>query len=231
MNDTNRPTVEERYSSAINTSNMKVVLDRPNVADVIIAAGWSRAKFGTALMRLQSEWDGSEKPRSLAPAAVKVLANVFTREGVRDGKVVFKDAKSVVHLLPPAEAAKRQAHEWHMHELGVLFQKLKTLSEVRALMAEYAWLRNFQDPHTKAAAVISWWLHHTCTVCGGGKWEVIPGTNRHSNRACSSCKGSGDAQIPYEWEGRRMLSEIEKSLNQARCSMGAATSNKSREAP
>lgn len=77
--------------------------------------------------------------------------------------------------------------------------------------------------HTKGAAIVSWWLHHTCPVCHGGKWELIPGTNRHSARACGECKGSGDTDIPHGWEGRRLLGEMEKALNQARGGIGSAT--------
>ena len=114
------------------------------------------------------------------------------------------------------------AHRWYMHELGMLFQKLKTLPEVRILVAEYAWLQGFENPHTKAAAIMSWWLDHRCLMCSGGKWEMIPGTKRHSNRACEECKGSGEAAIPHGWQGRRILGEVEESVNQARGSIGAA---------
>ena len=61
MNDT--PGIAERYSSACRSSNLRVETNRGSSADVLIAAGWSRSSMGTALMRLQGEWDAAEKPR------------------------------------------------------------------------------------------------------------------------------------------------------------------------
>lgn len=228
MTENTRPTIEERYSSATNTSDLTMDVQAQGVrpAGMMIAAGWSRSKLGVALLRLQSEWDGSEKPRPLSAAALKTLARTFARDAADDGKVLFRDWHGRVARVTTIDAAKRQAHEWHVHELGLLFQKLKTLGEVRVLMAEFAWLVKIDDPHTKAAGVVSWWLHHTCPACNGGRWELIPGTNRHSSRACGECKGSGDAPIPFGMIGRRLLGELEEAINEARSSMGSATSNR-----
>lgn len=58
------PTVDERYITATNTSNLKVLSDRRGAADVLIAAGWSASRLGAALMRLHSEFDGAARANS-----------------------------------------------------------------------------------------------------------------------------------------------------------------------
>ena len=60
------PTVEEKYTSAIHTSNLRVEADKGGSADVLIAVGWSPSRLGSALMRLHSEQDGAQSLRSFA---------------------------------------------------------------------------------------------------------------------------------------------------------------------
>lgn len=61
--DTTKPGIEERYSSATNTSTMKMEVERSMPVDVLTAAGWSQSRIGSALLRLHSEFDAAEKPR------------------------------------------------------------------------------------------------------------------------------------------------------------------------
>jgi hypothetical protein len=60
------PTVEEKYTSAIHASNLRVEADKGGSADVLIAVGWSPSRLGAALMRLHSEQDAAESLRSFA---------------------------------------------------------------------------------------------------------------------------------------------------------------------
>lgn len=50
-------TIEERYSSAVTASSLKVEADKGGAADVLIAAGWSPSRIGSALMRLHTKAD------------------------------------------------------------------------------------------------------------------------------------------------------------------------------
>lgn len=241
--EANTTTIEERYSSATNASNLKVErdADRRNVADILIAAGWSRSRFGTALLRLQSEWDGSAKPRPLSAAAVKVLAKTFEGETGPDGKVEVdalgadaeqkrREGTGGRERVVPLEAARRQASEWHLHELGLLFQKLKTLSEVREMLDAYGCLRRIESSAVVAAGVIAWWLHHVCPSCHGGRYELLPGTDTRSSRICKTCKGTGSTKVPFAADGAAMVAEIEVALHGATCSMGASLRNRTRAA-
>lgn len=60
MNDiTDRPTLGERYSTATESSNLKVK-ETACDADILIAAGWSQEEIGAMLVRLQGEFDNAK---------------------------------------------------------------------------------------------------------------------------------------------------------------------------
>lgn len=50
-------TTEEQYATACRTSDLKVVADKGGAGDLMISAGWSPARLGLALMRLQTKAD------------------------------------------------------------------------------------------------------------------------------------------------------------------------------
>lgn len=72
--DDDLPTVEEAYTSANQSSNLRVVADKRGDADIIIAAGWSASRIGAALMRLHTEYDGASiAPNETGKATVYLL--------------------------------------------------------------------------------------------------------------------------------------------------------------
>lgn len=205
LNITDRPGVEENYTSATNTSDLTVVAAHRGSGDTIIAAGWSRSRIGAALLRLHSEWDHSSHPAKPTPEAISALAASF-------------DPKKVPN---PSRAAEKQAHEWHMHELGLLFQALKTLPAVRTALIHQAILWDIGDRENKVAAVIRWWLDQTCTVCDGRKWQLVPGTSRSNGKVCMTCHGSGLSLIPAGRDGRRIACYMDECVDVARASISA----------
>ena len=70
--DTPPPDIAEQYASATHATNLRVEAERRSSADILIAAGWSPSRLGAALIRLHSEWDGSEHPRFDQAAGKKV---------------------------------------------------------------------------------------------------------------------------------------------------------------
>ena len=51
------PGLDERYTTAITASNLKVEGDRTGAADLLIAMAWSKSRTGAALLRLHTEYD------------------------------------------------------------------------------------------------------------------------------------------------------------------------------
>ena len=66
-------TIEEAYTSATNSSNLRCEADRRTDVDVLIAAGCTPGILGAALMRLHSEWDGCAKPRAMTETEARLL--------------------------------------------------------------------------------------------------------------------------------------------------------------
>lgn len=200
-------TVDESYSSACSSSNLKVDDSRGD-SDYIIAAGMSKHATGNALMRLQSEYDKAEHPRIAVGAQ-------FHRQAEREMKGAT-----------PAQVSARAAelaHAHNLHEAGLLLQQLKTLPEVRKILTAKARSWGMTGAEDKAVRVIRWFLDKTCTACGGTKWEVVPGTNRHGSKQCKACSGSGLSKIPCGEDGRKIAGYIDECMYSAKWGISRLT--------
>ncbi len=76
LNDIPR-TIEESYTSATQSSNLRCEADRRTDVDVLIAAGCTPGILGGALMRLHSEFDSSsEKQARTATDAILLMGKL-----------------------------------------------------------------------------------------------------------------------------------------------------------
>ena len=196
LNDEAR-TVEESYTSATNSSDLRVEADRRGDADVLIAAGWSMSRIGSALLRLHSEFDAVAHPRLATPAQ-------FTSAGADH------DARS---------AGARAAHAHNVHETALMLGRLKAMPCVREQLTIQALKWNIADGQEVAAKLVQWWLSQVCPACNGTKYEQVAGTGRLSAKACKSCRGSGLAPIPCGDAGRRLANFMDDCLQRGRASM------------
>lgn len=210
--DDQKPTVEERYTSATHASNLRVQAERSGHADVLIAMGWSPSRLGAALMRLHSEWDACEKPRKPTRSAVDLIAASLPR--VEGSNALDMDS------------AHKTAHDWYLHELKILFGKLKTMPEVRQQLTLWARMQRIENADHRVAEILAWWLDHTCPACEGRKKEKIPGTPSLSHKDCKVCKGTGESRMPhkqcvdsYVFESRKMLGHIDVCVKTAQTSV------------
>lgn len=141
-----RPGIEEKYETASNTGDLTLTLDPDlpgGAPDVLIAAAWGEVRMGGALLRLHSEWSGSEKP--VKPTKESIKALVGTKQKPMQGMPKLEDED---RGLTGAEAG-RYASAWYAHEMAMLLQKLKTLPEVREQLTFQAmkWrMGESQDP-------------------------------------------------------------------------------------
>lgn len=204
--DDDKPNTEERYTQATHASNLRVQAERGGSADMLIAAGWSASRIGAGLIRLHSEWEGLAKPKRYGRDAIKVLADTY-QKGV-DGKVQFDPETRLL----PMDAAYRQAHDWYMHEMQMVFQQMKTLPEVRQQLVLWAWQNQMADAEKHVAEIIAWWLDHRCPICEGRAKEQIPGTPSLSHKDCRACKGTGETRIPHQYDAGNYLRESKKLL-------------------
>lgn len=174
-------TFEEAYSTAVTSTDLRVNLGRLGDADVLIAAGWSPARVGGALLRLRSEWDRSARPRALSDTDAILLSG-----------------------------------------------QLRSLPGVRAALAEQLARWGEADPRAataQACAVLACWLSPACPACGGTKYQVAPGTHRHTAKACALCRGAGVRPVPHGQSGRRLANWMDGCLQSARSGIGRRLRN------
>jgi len=199
-----KPCVEETYTCAGNSSDLRVEADLRSDADVLIAAGWSPTRVGMALLRLHSEWDKAEKPRRPAPGAITALAETMPTN--------LKQAERT-------SMARRQAQDWYMDEMAKLVNKLKSLPAVRSQLTAYVPKWGIAEAAVKVPAVIAYWLDQVCPHCHGLKYQRIEGAPTLSSRACKACGGTGIAPIPHGHEGRRVANYMDDCVSRAQQSL------------
>lgn len=270
--------IEEVYTSAMNSSDLRVEADRPGDADVIIVAGWTQARIGGAMLRLHTEYDSTEKPRM---ADVEYFYEPMLRTAESNGRKLSKEERKNLK-----RRAHEKKHEFNVQQLGLFLERLKALPDVRqqAALQMMKWgMGRSHDPITcserteerehdaqmlkrlreavaaapagsadleaanaelvaaaaeveerqraeeqedfdrcsaKASAIVRWWLHQICPVCGGTKMQVAEGTNRHNGKACGACDGTGKSEVPHQQEGRRVANWMDQCVERYRATLG-----------
>lgn len=187
--------VEEAYQCASTSSNLRLMeSDRQGRcdADVLIAAGLSKQAIGSAAIRLRGEWDRAEKPRVMAK----------------------EQAIRVASSMPPArkdETVMQRLARHYAQELILLSGKLKSFRAVAEPLADRMGISK-----EVAAATVLWWLDQKCQACGGTKWQVVEGSNRHGNKLCRPCGGSGYSRAPSAEVGKKAANYIDDCVQDAR---------------
>lgn len=213
MNET--PTTQERYAIAIRSSSLRVQATYQGDADYLIAAGWSKSRFGAALMRLHSEWDLAERrgcqiPRQATRRQIAQLAREIATQQ-KAGKVT--EAHSA--------AARQRLEEGFVAELKETMRVLRTLPEVRLHMELRSTLDGKPEVGQLCCAVLLHWLKPSCPICNGRKFQLKPWTDELSGNVCGGCAGTGQVSPPGGDEGRALLSYLDDCVNIARQSIRA----------
>lgn len=223
LNDEKRG-VEEAYTSATTTSDMRVAndSDKQGDAETIIAAGMSKSAVGACFMRLHGEWARSERPRLPDANAVKKLADSLTFDQLVKMRIDL-GISSIGNLKPSAVvahmAADAQAKAWYVAEVEALLGKTKSFKTAKGHLIEHLadWTTHPIALVEKISVeVLIWWLDRQCKVCNGTQWEVAPGSNRHSNRPCKACRGTGEGKLPRADDGRQLANYIDDCVQAAR---------------
>jgi hypothetical protein len=206
-------TTEERYTSATHASNLRCESDKPGQIDPIIAAGMSPSRLGAALLRLHSEYDGVAKPRAMASKQIAVIAKAFDSKGL---PVVLTGAGVIAHKERRMNQANQMVGKWLANEITLFMVSLKSLPGVREQLAMAADRTGIS--REVSGAVLLWWLDHKCPACGGTALELVNGGK--TGRACKKCRGTGNALLPGDDDGRRVEAYIKQCLDSARGSIG-----------
>ncbi len=210
-----KPDTEELYSTAIAARSLVVDPDHRTPADTLIAAGWSDARIGTALMRLRTEWDASARRHKPTHPMLLEFSKTLT------GK--------------PLERLAR-AHEicgnWWLDEMALVLRNLRSLPTVREQLKATVQGWKWTDPITRAPrrlddaeglcmAVLLHWLDHVCPACDGLKFLPIKGTPTLGVEACKMCSGTGITRTPHGEDGRRIENWLDECVAAGRQQIGA----------
>lgn len=195
------PTTQEHYARAVLSSSLRVKGDERGDADMLIAAGWCKSKFGAALMRLQAEWDGAERwgikiPVKPTKRAIMTEAQVTMRGGIK--RITSSSM----------EAARAKLEKRYESELRKAVSALKSLPEV----AQHLQIKLLMDGHSGelAAPLLLYWLDPRCKVCHG------TGIHPKSEKGCGKCREHpGYASVPGGEAGKEALDFISYCANTA----------------
>lgn len=183
------PTTQERYAAATQSSHLRIDARVVGDADYLIAAGLTKARFGAALMRLQSEWDASprripRKPtrREIAWAAQKSLGRGVT--------TVTKQT---------SEAARKKLEATYHSEVALLSMSLRSMKGVCQHLSIKLLLDGSSDE--SVTQTVLGWLSPACPFCSGRKFQLAKWSETElSEDLCGGCGGTGERPVVSEAE-------------------------------
>lgn len=213
--DTNdRPSTAESYAGAISEGVSRVAAHKIGRVDLVASAGMSPYRMGTALMRLVSEWASGATP----PPADSPSVRELRKQGMSAD-------------LAEAESRRlaSQCAKWHLHEVQLRLQRLKTLPTVRAGLLHWVNAKGWEDAEGLVAAILQHYLSPKCSKCGGSGLIVIEGTGgRSDGKRCrvDACRRSpvpGELVVPHGGKGKALLAHMRQCTGQAAADMREGT--------
>lgn len=210
-------TTQEQYARAVQSSSLRMNTDEHSRgdADVLVAAGWSKSRFGSALMRLQSEWDGMERLIPTKPTKRDVAK--AAQESIESSVVDVKGKQRLVHTRSHKaeymEESRKRLESSYAAQMQRTVAPLKTLRSAGLHLSVKMALDGVTDEDLPARLLL-YWLNPKCGVCHG------TGIQPNSERGCGKCREHpGTATPPGGAQGRKALNYIEDCIEIARTDM------------
>lgn len=179
LNDTNdRPSLDEQYIIATNSSDLTLNPVRTCAATHLIAAGLTGNRMGEALAHLWSEWAAADKPRKATEVDIEFRA------------VLLLSVLGVGHKgRPDLKRARAEALVVHHLALRQRAHRLRGWPAAMVLLHEWAQAHNV-DADLLSPALYHW-LNPTCPVCDGHGVRKQPDAPTLSTKKCNHCAGTG----------------------------------------
>lgn len=208
------PTTQERYAAATKSSHLRLQEHATGDADYLIAAGWSKSRFGAVAMRLHSEWDSAERRGCRIPrkATRKQIGKAAQEIACRAGAEKVEQAHS--------DQAKAELAAAYERELKETMRHLKSLPDARLHLSIKLAMDGHQNAEELAAGVLLYWLRPTCPACCGRKFQLVKWSEDElSDQVCGCCGGSGLSPVPGGDAGKAAANYIDYCVGIARKSI------------
>lgn len=206
MHDPTRPSTEERYSAAVESSDMQVLPTRCSV-DYLVAAGWIQDSLGATLYRLRTEWDNVRAELRLAEqnasdrardaAALMKAATVTERKasGDADASKAARMMEDVERTRDNAQQIREEVERAALTARALAMVHLKTLRSTSDALHQYAIAFGVRARFFDLKALrqitpraLQLWLDPTCPHCAGRGFN---GGFREAIRWCQECDKTG----------------------------------------
>lgn len=186
-NTEDRPSIGERYSSATESSNLRLA-ERRSDLDLIIAAGLMPDGLASSLYRLQVEYDGVRAEHRAAERQMQDSEKYAERQA--------RDPKSRHRAEAILKGAENSALTMHV----LILTQLTSLRETKDQFGRFAVIeatkRKFMRPDREvmilAGQVLDVFLNPRCRHCDG---RGFSGGGRHEQSGaqvpCRPCRASG----------------------------------------
>jgi hypothetical protein len=195
---TDRPDLRERYTSAINATDLSLVDRRAGAADMLAAVGISNV-LGSVLMRLATEFDQVKGEHGIAEAEARRVREVISAlqaAARKEERSMDRGPTRAALYYRQADEQRAQAQRAETTAMALILMHLKTLREAKNALGLYAIgmatrRRHMLDDRKVLALtghVLLAWLNQVCGSCGGSGRIGAYGERRVK---CRACKGSG----------------------------------------
>jgi hypothetical protein len=193
-----KPSIGERYTSATESSNLRVGIHE-NGADIIIAAGWSGDGIGASLLRLRAEFDAVRAEHEQAARALKEAEAATTaleaRQAAEEERKRFGPTFAEL-LRQRAEQSRGCATRSATTARALILIKLKSLPATRDALGRLAVIQATKERYMKPDAEVlklvgrclDVWLDPTCPACTG---RGFTGGYDGPQVFCRPCSGNG----------------------------------------
>lgn len=240
-----RPTLDERYARALESSDLAIKPEQRGDADYLVAAGWVHDSLGTALFRLRSEWD-------LTRATLR-QAEEAAREGANDARTLTRRATAAAarasgasprqaealkdaadKALDRAERTRDATERAALTARALALVHLKTLSSARQALHVYAIafgarsrFYDIESVRVITGRALQLWLDPNCPHCEGRGFVQALG---EPLRWCQECVRTGKringnpgfrlakSEVGHQF-GRALLCEMDRKAEAVMKSM------------
>lgn len=198
-----RPSIGERYSSATESSNLKLTDGRTDL-DIIIAAGLVPDSFGLTLYRLMNEFDQVRGPVDAARRWVSAQMHLSAELAKQAASAALENDPNAIgragRLTEASDSVRKAAHTSLRTEFSLVLSVMRSLREAREAIGQFAyreaWRKgvSLDDDHIRilAGQVLDVFLDPLCGYCegrgynGGGRFEQTG-----PQAFCRPCRNSG----------------------------------------